>query len=147
MVEQCTYEKYKLKKRLETLRRKSRRGTELISLYIPSDKQISDVINHLREEHGLASNITSKLTRTNVQVALESLLAKLRYLNKVPENGIVYFTGAVDIGANKTSMESEVLFLQNLLYLTHITVILFSILSLLRKFSEHVVLMGFYFLT
>lgn len=109
MVEQCTYEKYELKKRLETLRRKSRRGTELISLYIPSDKQISDVTNHLREEHGQASNITSKLTRTNVQGALESLLAKLRYLNKVPENGIVYFTGAVDIGANKTSMESEVL--------------------------------------
>jgi peptide chain release factor subunit 1 len=109
MVEQCTYEKYELKKRLETLRRKSRRGTELISLYIPSDKQISDVTNHLREEHGQASNITSKLTRTNVQGALESLLAKLRDLNKVPENGIVYFTGAVDIGANKTSMESEVL--------------------------------------
>jgi hypothetical protein len=36
-------------------------------------------------------------------------LAKLRYLNKVPENGIVYFTGAVDIGANQTSMESDVL--------------------------------------
>jgi peptide chain release factor subunit 1 len=63
----------------------------------------------LREEHGQASNITSKLTRTKVQGALESLLAKLRDLNKVPENGIVYFTGAVDIGANKTSMESEVL--------------------------------------
>jgi peptide chain release factor subunit 1 len=109
MVEQCTYEKYELKKRLETLRRKSRRGTELVSLYIPSDKQISDVTNHLREEHGQASNITSKLTKTNVQGALESLLAKLRYLNKVPENGIVYFTGAIDIGANKTSMEGEIL--------------------------------------
>jgi peptide chain release factor subunit 1 len=109
MVEQCTYEKYEFKKKLETLRSKSGRGTELISLYIPSDKQISDVSNHLREEHGQASNIKSKLTQTNVQGALESLLAKLRYLHKVPENGIVYFTGAVDIGANKTIMESEVL--------------------------------------
>jgi len=109
MIEQCTYEKYEFKKKLETLRSKSGRGTELISLYIPSDKQISDVSNHLREEYEQASNIKSKLTRTNVQGALESLLAKLRYLNKVPENGIVYFTGAVDVGANKTSMESEVL--------------------------------------
>ena len=51
MVEQCTYEKYEFKKKLETLRSKSGRGTELISLYIPFDKQISDVSNHLREEH------------------------------------------------------------------------------------------------
>jgi len=109
MVEQCTYEKYELKKKLETLRSKSGRSKELISLYIPSDKQISDVTNHLSEEHGQASNIMSKYTRTNVQGALESLLAKLRNLKKVPENGIVYFTGFVDIGANKTSMESEVL--------------------------------------
>ena len=90
MVEQCTYEKYEFKKKLETIRSKSGRGTELISLYIPFDKQISDVTNHLSEEHGQASNIMSKYTRTNVQGALESLLAKLRYLNKVPENGIVY---------------------------------------------------------
>ena len=63
----------------------------------------------MREEHGQVSNIKSKLTRTNVQGSLDFLLAKLRYLNKIPENGIVYFTGAVDIGANKTSMENEVL--------------------------------------
>ena len=109
MIEQCTYEKYEFKKKLETLRSKAGRGTELISLYIPSDKQISDITTQLREEHGQASNIKSKLTRTNVQSALESLLSKLRYLKKVPDNGIVYFTGAIDIGANKTNMESEVL--------------------------------------
>ena len=109
MAEQCTYEKYVFKKKLETLRSKSGRSTELISLYIPSDKQISDVTNHLREEHGQASNIESKLTSNNVQRALDSLLAKLRYLNKIPEKGIVYFTGTVDTGANRTSMENEVL--------------------------------------
>jgi peptide chain release factor subunit 1 len=109
MIEQCTYKKYEFKKKLETLRSKAGRGTGLISLYIPSDKHISDITTQLREEHGQASNIKSKLTRTNVQSALESLLSKLRYLKKVPDNGIVYFTGAIDIGANKTSMESEVL--------------------------------------
>ena len=57
MAEYCTYEKYVLKKKLETLRNKSGRGKELISLYIPSDKQISDVTDHLREEHEQASNI------------------------------------------------------------------------------------------
>ena len=105
MVEQCTYEKYEFKKKLETLKSKSGRGPEFIFLYIPHDKQISDVINHLREEYGQASNINSKLTGTNVQGALESLLAKLRHLNKVPENGIAYFTGVVDTGANQRHLE------------------------------------------
>lgn len=109
MVEYCTYEKYVFKKKLETLRNKSGRNTELISLYIPSDKQISDVIDHLREEHEQALNIKSKLTSNNVQGALDSLLAKLRNLNKIPENGIVYFTGTVDTGAKRTGLVNEVL--------------------------------------
>ena len=109
MVDQSAYEKYEFKKKLESLKNKKGRGTELISLYIPPDKQISDVTSQLKEEHGQATNIKSKLTKTNVQGALDSLLSKLRYLHKVPDNGIVYFTGAVDIGANRTSMESEAL--------------------------------------
>ena len=109
MTEQSAHEKYEFKKKLESLRDEKGRSTELISLYIPPDKQIFDVTNQLKEEHGQAANIKSKLTRTNVQGAIESLLSRLRYLDKVPENGIVYFTGAVDIGANKTSMESEVI--------------------------------------
>lgn len=84
---------------------------ELISLYIPSDKQMSVVINHLKEEREKASNITSRLTSNKVQGTLDSLLAKLRDLNKIPENGIVYFTGTVNDGTNKTRMAtvSEVL--------------------------------------
>ncbi|MDV0446861.1 hypothetical protein MsAg5_07230 [Methanosarcinaceae archaeon Ag5] len=109
MAETSAHEKYEFKKTLEILRDKSGRSTELVSLYIPPDKQISDVAADLREEHSQASNIKSKLTKTNVQGAIDSLLSRLRYLDKVPENGIVYFTGAVDIGANKTSMESYVI--------------------------------------
>jgi len=109
MTEQSAHEKYEFKKKLESLRDKKGRSTELISLYIPADKQIFDVTNQLKDEHGQAANIKSKLTRTNVQGAIESLLSRLRYLDKVPENGIVYFTGAIDIGANKTNMESEVI--------------------------------------
>jgi peptide chain release factor eRF/aRF, subunit 1 len=108
MAETSAHDKYEFKKTLEIIRDKKGRGTELVSLYIPADKQISDVAADLREEHSQAANIKSKLTKTNVQGAIDSLLARLRYLDKVPENGVVYFTGAVDIGANKTSMESYV---------------------------------------
>ncbi|SDG09017.1 peptide chain release factor subunit 1 (aeRF-1) [Methanolobus vulcani] len=107
MSEQSAHSKYEFKKTLEELRTKKGRGTELISLYIPPTKQISDVTSQLRTEHGQAANIKSKVTRDNVQGALESLLSRLRYV-EVPENGIVFFTGAVDIGANKTNMETRI---------------------------------------
>lgn len=105
-----SHEKYDFKKTLEILKYKKGRSTELVSLYIPSDKQISDVISDLRDEHGQVSNIKSKITKTNVQNAIESLMSRLKYLEKIPENGIVYFTGTIDIGANKTNLESYVVY-------------------------------------
>ena len=107
MSEQSAHSKYEFKKKLEELRTKKGRGTELISLYIPPTKQISDITSQLRTEHGQAANIKSKVTKDNVQGAVESLLSRLRYV-EVPENGIVFFTGAVDIGANKTNMETTI---------------------------------------
>ncbi|MHC1611472.1 MAG: peptide chain release factor aRF-1 [Candidatus Methanospirareceae archaeon] len=97
--------KYEFRKVLEELRKKSGRGTELVSVYIPPDKQISDVTSQLRDEHGQAMNIKSKITRTNVQSSLESILAKLKYVS-VGENGLVIFCGAVDKGGDKTEIET-----------------------------------------
>ena len=57
--------RYEFKKTLEKLQAKQGSGTELISLYIPPDKQIYDVTAQLRDEFGQCSNIKSKQTRTN----------------------------------------------------------------------------------
>ncbi|MDD1745668.1 MAG: peptide chain release factor aRF-1, partial [Candidatus Methanoperedens sp.] len=46
----------------------------------------------------------SRVTRQNVTGAIESLLSRLKLIPKAPENGVVIFCGAVDIGANKTDM-------------------------------------------
>ena len=97
--------KYEFGKVLEELRKKSGRGTELVSVYIPPDKQVSDVTSHLREEYGQAMNIKSKSTRTNVQSSLDSILSKLRYV-RGGENGIVIFCGAVEKGGDKTDIET-----------------------------------------
>ena len=88
-------ERYRLKKLLEELEKKTGRGTELISLYIPPGRTISDVIAALREEHGTAANIKSKQTRKNVQDALESIMQRLKYFKKAPETGLVVFCGAI----------------------------------------------------
>ena len=99
-------EKYEFKRLLDGLRGKTGRGTELISLYIPPDKQISDVTSQLREEYGQAANIKSRVTRLSVQGSLESAMSRLKLIPRPPPNGVVLFIGAVDAGANKTEMYS-----------------------------------------
>ena len=98
--------RYEFKKALERLEEKEGSGTELISLYIPPDKQIYDVTAHLRDEYGQCANIKSKQTRTNVQSAISSILARLKYYKAPPENGMAVFCGAVNIGGDKTDLES-----------------------------------------
>jgi len=102
-------ERYEFKRLLDGLRNKKGRGTELISLYIPPDKQISDVTSQLREEYGQASNIKSRVTRLSVQGSLESAMSRLKLIPKPPENGVVLFIGSVDIGANRTELFSAAL--------------------------------------
>lgn len=109
MVESEAHKKYEFKKSLEVLRDKHGRGTELISLYIPPDKQIHEVTSYLREELGQAANIKSRVTRQNVQSAIESLLSRLKLIPKAPDNGVVIFCGAVDVGADKTEMQTYII--------------------------------------
>lgn len=83
---------------LRQLRNKKGRGTELISLYVPSGRQISEVMNNLREEYGKASNIKSRTTRKNVQEAITKVMQRLKLYDKAPENGLVIFCGAIPRG-------------------------------------------------
>ena len=47
---------YEIKKELKRLSSVRGQGTELISLYIPPDSQISDAVGKLKEEYGQAGN-------------------------------------------------------------------------------------------
>lgn len=91
--------RFKLKRTLETLASKEGRGTELISLYVPPEKRIHEVMTNLREEYGTASNIKSRVTRKNVQEAIEKVQQRLKLFKTPPPNGLVIFCGAVPYGA------------------------------------------------
>jgi len=88
-------ERFRLKKALDMLTRKEGRGTELVSLYVPPGKQISEVLNTLRQEYGTAVNIKSDTTRSNVQDAITKVQQRLKLFKKVPENGLVIFSGTI----------------------------------------------------
>ena len=99
-----------MKKTLNTLANKEGRGTELVSLYIPPGRQISDVTNMLRQEYGTASNIKSTTTRKNVQDAIVKTQQRLKLFKKVPENGLVIFCGAIpQNGAGSERIETYVI--------------------------------------
>jgi len=86
---------FQTKRLLDQLKEKKGFHTELVSLYIPHDRKISDVTNHLKNEVSESQNIKSKLTRKNVLDSISSLMGQLRNLTGVPENGLVMFSGAI----------------------------------------------------
>ncbi|MEM2098374.1 MAG: peptide chain release factor aRF-1 [Candidatus Bathyarchaeia archaeon] len=88
-------ELFRLRKMLNLLASKEGSHTELISLYIPPGKQISDVVNMLRDEYGTASNIKSTTTRKNVQDAIVRVQQRLKLFKDSGENGLVIFAGAI----------------------------------------------------
>src|SRR5437867_3246546 len=73
MAELSHLDKYKFRRDLEEIEAAAGRGTELVTVYVPPDKLISDVANYLRGEYSQSSNIKSQSTRKHVQGAIESM--------------------------------------------------------------------------
>ena len=88
-------ELFRLRKMINSLASKEGSHTELITVYVPPGKQISDALNLLRNEYGTASNIKSNVTRKNVLDAITKAQQKLKLFKDPGEKGIVVFTGAL----------------------------------------------------
>ena len=69
--------KKNLKEITELLKEKRGFHTELISLYIPPEKSISDVSKYLKDEISQSQNIKSKSTRKNVLDSISSITGQL----------------------------------------------------------------------
>jgi len=109
MSEVSSKEIYEVKRTLDELSQKRGRGTELVSVYIPPDKQISDVVKHMREELSQSANIKSKSTKKNVQSAIEVIMQRMKLFPRPPENGLVLFVGMIPKGGPGTEkMETYV---------------------------------------
>ena len=106
---QTDKQKYEFQKVIEELKDYRGSGTQLVTIYVPPDRQLSDVVAHVTQEHSEAANIKSKDTRTNVQDALTSIKDRLKYYKEPPENGMVLFSGAVDSGGGQSDMVTRVL--------------------------------------
>ncbi|MCL2116227.1 MAG: peptide chain release factor aRF-1 [Methanobrevibacter sp.] len=109
MSEVSSKELYEFKRTLKELSEKKGRGTELVSVYVPPDRQISDVAKHMKEELSQSANIKSKQTKKNVQSAIEVIVQRLRLFPRPPEKGLVLFVGMIPKGGPGTEkMETYV---------------------------------------
>ena len=109
MTELTSRQKYDIKRKLEEIKACKGRHTELISLYVPATKQISDATAYLKNEFSQSQNIKSKTTRKNVLSAIESIMSRLKQFKRVPENGLVFFVGHKSVGADQSEMVAFVL--------------------------------------
>ena len=109
MTEMTQRQKYDLRRQIEELKACKGKHTELISLYVPPSKQISDVNSYLKNEFSQSQNIKSKTTRKNVLSAIESIMSRLRQFRQPPENGVIFFIGHKSIGSDQTEMVAYVI--------------------------------------
>lgn len=84
---------------IEDLASKRGRGTELVTVYISPDTELTKVMQQLRDEQGTASNIKSQVTRKNVLAALGRIIQFLRTYQETnrrpPPHGMAIFCGNV----------------------------------------------------
>ncbi len=109
MTEMTQRQKYDLKRQIEELRACKGRHTELISLYVPPNKQIFDVNAYLKNEYSQSQNIKSKTTMKNVISAIDSIMSRLKQFKQPPENGVIFFVGHKSVGSDKTEMVAYVI--------------------------------------
>jgi peptide chain release factor subunit 1 len=83
---------HKLRKLIAWLSAKEARGLEFISLYIPRDKSIGEIVSILKQESD-SRFIKSERVKDRFQDALKIIIQRLKLRNEIPENGLAMFAG------------------------------------------------------
>jgi peptide chain release factor subunit 1 len=113
---------HKLRKLIAWLSAKEGRRMEFISLYIPRDKSIDEIVAILKMESDSAA-IKSESVRDRLQDALKNVIQRLKLQKEIPENGLAIFAGT--FAANDP--KSEVLNVEELVPPEPITAYLYEI--------------------
>ena len=96
---------WKLKRLIKYLKSIEGSGTSFVTLIIPPNSQISLFNQLLTDEFGTASNIKSRVNRQSVLSAITYAQQKLKLYNRIPNNGLVIYSGETD--STKISIDLE----------------------------------------
>jgi peptide chain release factor subunit 1 len=116
---------HKLRKLMACLSEKEGKGMEFISLYIPRQISIDEVVTNLKEE---SDSVAIKFEnvrdiRDRLQDALKNVIQRLKLQKDIPENGLAIFAGTYV--ANES--ENEVLNVEELVPPEPITAYLYEV--------------------
>lgn len=100
---------HKLRKLITCLSDKEGRGLEFISLYIPHNKTIDEIVSFLKEETDSAVT-RSDGVRHRLQHVLRNVIQRLKLLKETPDNGLVIFAGSFenDVESGGLSVEEVI---------------------------------------
>ncbi len=113
---------HKLRKLIAWLSDKEGRGMEFISLYIPRESSIDDIVATLKKESDSVV-LKSERIRDRLQDAIKNVIQHIKLRNEIPENGLAIFAGT--FVANEA--ESEVLHVEELVPPEPITCYLYEV--------------------
>jgi peptide chain release factor subunit 1 len=104
---------HKLRKLIACLSDKEGRGMEFISLYIPREKSIDEIVANLKCESDSATMKPESVrdVRDRLQDALKNVIQRLKLQKEIPENGLAIFAGtfvANDLESEALSVEEIV---------------------------------------
>src|SRR5438132_5921767 len=98
MSEMSGMDKYKFRRALEHVEEAVGRGTELVSVYVPPGRPISDVTNYLRGELSQSSNIRGASTRRKGTQGMYSSMRGFKSYRSTPPKGLAFFRGPMRMG-------------------------------------------------
>ncbi len=81
------------------------RHTELVTVLIPANYNVYEVVKQIESEKGTASNIKSRVTRNNVIEALEKIARELKNGPPKYKNGMAIFCGNTSLDEGKPNIE------------------------------------------
>lgn len=101
---------HKLRKLIAWLSNKESKSRDFISLYIPREKSIDDVVEFLKKESASAA-LNTRSVESCLQDILKNVIQHLKMRKEIPENGLALFAGTF-ISSNNP--ESKVLNVEEL---------------------------------
>src|SRR5665647_2971921 len=115
---------HKLRKLIAWLSDKEGKGKEFISLYIPREKSIDEIVSVLKCEPDYATGKSDSVSvRDHLQDALKNVIQRLKLQKEIPENGLAIFAGTFF----SNDSESEVLRVEEIVPPESIMVYLYEV--------------------
>ena len=87
---------YELRRRIERVRNASATDDQLVTLAIPPDESLGEVLKAVEEDRAEAEYIDADESTTPIRSALDSLGSVLQDYDEIPERGLVIYVGVVD---------------------------------------------------